>query len=63
MCLLSIVEYLLCRKCGHEVLTGESLINHATSHALRQRNDTIIDKPGVLIQLLENPHGIVHLDT
>ncbi|XP_070533984.1 uncharacterized protein [Ptychodera flava] len=50
-------EYLLCRQCGHEVTKATDLKRVASAQALRQRNDTILGMPEILIQLFENPAG------
>ena len=58
-CLIYFVtECLLCRRCGHEVVPADFLCNKPSEQALRQRNNTVLDKDEVLIQLFENPHGI-----
>ncbi|XP_077867941.1 protein cereblon-like [Saccoglossus kowalevskii] len=50
-------EFLLCRQCGHEITNAVDLKRVASPQALRQRNDTILGIPGVLIQLFVNPLG------
>ncbi|XP_071481007.1 uncharacterized protein [Diadema antillarum] len=50
-------EHLLCRTCGHEVAASTDFVRVSSPQALGQRNDTILGKENVLIQLLRNPHG------
>ena len=51
------LDHLLCRQCGHGVTSAEHLRRKPSPAAIRQRNDTILGQPEVLIQLFENPHG------
>lgn len=52
------VDCLLCRRCGHDIVPAEAIFNEPNDAALRQRNDTILNKDGVLIQLFKNPSGM-----
>ncbi|XP_021354382.1 protein cereblon-like isoform X2 [Mizuhopecten yessoensis] len=51
-----VTDYLLCRKCGHEVVRAANLINIPSKVALRQRNSTFGGVPEILIQQFKNPH-------
>ncbi|XP_063407579.1 protein cereblon-like [Mytilus trossulus] len=53
-----ITDYLLCRKCGHEIARGTDLTAVPSKLAHRQRNDSISGVKDVLIQLFQNPHGL-----
>ncbi|XP_060081032.1 uncharacterized protein LOC132560381 [Ylistrum balloti] len=53
-----ITDFLLCRKCGHEVVRATHLINIPSKLSLRQRNSTLGGVPGILIQRFRNPHGM-----
>ncbi|XP_074656416.1 uncharacterized protein LOC141909724 [Tubulanus polymorphus] len=50
-------DHLLCRHCGHEVTKALDLTHNPSPRAIHQRNDTIINIPGILIQRFRNPHG------
>ncbi|XP_033727848.1 protein cereblon homolog [Pecten maximus] len=51
-----ITDFLLCRKCGHEIVRAAHLINIPSKMALRQRNSTLGGVPEILIQQFRNPH-------
>ncbi|XP_069106674.1 protein cereblon-like [Argopecten irradians] len=52
-----ITDFLLCRKCGHEIVRASQLINFPSKVALKQRNSTLGGVPEILIQQFKNPHG------
>lgn len=52
-----IVDFILCRSCGHEILHPSAIIQVPSKVAHRQRNDTIAGRNGTLIQLFKNPDG------
>lgn len=56
--LFHIVDFILCRSCGHEILHPSAIIQVPSKVAHRQRNDTIAGRNGTLIQLFKNPDGI-----
>ena len=51
------VEFLLCRSCGHEVARAGDLVQIPSALAEQRRNDTILGVKDVLIQLFTNPQG------
>jgi len=52
-----IADFLLCRQCGHEVMTGEHLINVPSGESMHARNATILGQNDTLIQLFRNLQG------
>ncbi|KAK2144196.1 hypothetical protein LSH36_777g02119 [Paralvinella palmiformis] len=52
-----VLEYLLCRQCGHEVTKADDLLRVTSVKSIGQRNATILGQKGVLIQRFENPQG------
>ncbi|XP_041360952.1 protein cereblon-like [Gigantopelta aegis] len=47
--------FLLCRHCGYDVASSSHILSVPSKLAHRQRNDTIAQNKGVLIQLFKNP--------
>ena len=58
--ILLVVNFLLCRSCGHEVAESKYFIRRPSALSKLNRNDTVLGVPGILIQLFENPQGLPH---
>lgn len=52
-------DLLLCRGCGNDITSSQQLINtRISSHAEYAKNETLFNKSEVLVQSLQNPHGL-----
>lgn len=51
-------DFILCRRCGADVVDSGYIINKFSSKAVITGNQTLFDNPGVGVQHLVNPLGI-----